>query len=577
MQRKSEPSTALLAFEVLRDALAEATIPTTQRTSTHNLIVAMELPPRHVRFEHTPLNFKNKEIRLITIKPSSDPSSPIQITMENVNFSGHSDALTRFREEVPKYPGWSRLSVERKRAFRDEILQGTSRFIGLSYTWGPELPAQDILVTSPECRGWFSIRQNLYEFLKTKRNWLSARQNVDDFLDIEPNLDPASFWIDQLCINQGKNDQKTHQVNQMADIYRAAFAVEAWLGSGFEGSDELMDLIIHESDLSNQSPAPLLSVREQEMRTFVPYLRHFVRLPYWSRLWITQEVVLGRLVQMRIGSKTLLWDEFYQGWLRLERAWKCLCSTGCEEDLDAKDIRGLFRIREINSGRRSPYKSWESVKFLIWGTECEDLRDRAFGMMGMLKPSFRVFPDYSMDPEGILLMLLAKQVEVLCARHEEQYPDEIANWDFSETMRQMCLRTAADWLPRLEDDANRIDPKNVRRHIINIVPLRPDDPKHVFREDWKLRGFVYSYIPFARNGLPRILSLDPLAPVYRMGRIWRLNYSIWKQIPNERDMLWRLIRADYKRLDHISIPSEFSTEYPICDPSCLFADSDSIK
>ncbi|KAI4945501.1 hypothetical protein J4E91_007843 [Alternaria rosae] len=189
----------------------------------------MEITPRNVRFTHTPLNLKSREIRLLTIERSSKSSSPIQITLKHVELSGHINALTRYREEVARLESIGWVKKARREAIYDKMFHGTFDFIALSYTWGSELPVQDIFVTSPECRGWLSVRQNLYDFLKTRRG-----------------CDSAWFWIDQICINQGQNDEKAHQVNQMADIYSVA-AVEVWLGSGFEGSDEFMDLILRES------------------------------------------------------------------------------------------------------------------------------------------------------------------------------------------------------------------------------------------------------------------------------------------------------------------------------------------
>jgi len=520
----------------------------------------MDLPSKHVRFTHTPLDFKNKEIRLITIQPSSDPSGPIQINMKNVDFSERNNALTRYREEIARlhdYPPF-KVSKERDRAVYDHSMQATFNFIALSYTWGPELPAQDILVTSPECRGWLSVRQNLYEFLRTKRDWLSVRQNIDDFLEIGQNLDPASFWIDQICINQGKNDEKAHQVSQMADIYSTASVVEVWLGSGFEGSDELVDLVIYESDLSYQSSSPMLSKSERErldreLRSFVPSLRQFIRLPYWSRVWITQEIVLGRVVQLRIGPKTLSWDTFYPGWLKLERAWNRLRETEKHEDLETKEGKGLFRLHEINSSRGKKYQTWDSVSRLLWGTECEDPRDRVFGVMGMLHPSLRVLPDYSMRLQDILLELLTRQVVVACNESTQKgarfHGIENEHW-----IRKDCVRTAVTWFPQLEGHGSMIDPKSVRRHILEITPLTPSDWCY---GTWRLSLYAKKVLPNALSDhilyiRCRILLEELVKPGYKIGRAWQLQYYIWKNIPNERNKLWRIVRKDYHPLVPLS-------------------------
>jgi hypothetical protein len=132
----------------------------------------MDIPPKHVRFTHAPLNFKSKEIRLITIEPSSELSSPIQITIKHVDFSRHVDALARCQQEIAKLEAEGELKIMKRQ--RQDIyvsfLLGTFDFIALSYTWGPEFPAHDILVTGPNSRGWLLVRQNLYDFLNIERD-----------------------------------------------------------------------------------------------------------------------------------------------------------------------------------------------------------------------------------------------------------------------------------------------------------------------------------------------------------------------------------------------------------------------
>ena len=559
----------------------------------------MELPPKHIRFTHTPLNFKNKEIRLITIQPSPDPSSPIQIALKKVDFSGHSNAIANYHEEVAELIELSmveRLDVRTQyMATYNTFLQGMSfGFRALSYTWGPELPAQDILVTSPECHGWLSVRQNLYEFLKIKRDWLSVRQTVDEFLEVGQDLGqfpetgqklaPAVFWIDQICINQGMNDEKAHQVYQMADIYSAASVVEAWLGPEFEGSDKLVDLIVCESYLSRQFPPPKLSVSEQKMREYVPSLRHFLRLPYWPRLWITQEIVLGRVVHIRIGSRTLLWDTFYQGWLRLERAWECLDKIGKDKELEHEDGRLSCRIHEIDMNRGASLKSWLSIgKSLVRGLECSNVRDRVFGMMGMLEPSLRVFPDYSMHPQEILLEILNKEFADVSARVSADPNEDEPMW----SIRDHCFKVAAQWLPQLEDNEHKINLRKVVRHIFSIVPICSEDFHYA---DWRM------YVTEGLDSLPeklRWLSLivpRNLEPAYRIGRTFKVkrvwwgyitsDLSKWRYISQGRGLWWRHARTLY---DHdkylfrgISASDERKDrkEKSLPPAECLFADSD---
>ena len=99
-------------------------------------------------------------------------------------------------------------------------------YVALSYTWGSESPTYDIYIYGDEAaEGSFTVRQNLRDFLREMRR----------------HRDESWFWIDQICINQNDQEEKSWQVRQMSDIYSEARDVIVWLGPSFEGSDALMD------------------------------------------------------------------------------------------------------------------------------------------------------------------------------------------------------------------------------------------------------------------------------------------------------------------------------------------------
>jgi len=51
-----------------------------------------------------------------------------------------------------------------------------------------------------------------------------------------------TLWIDQVCINQYNNDEKSDQVALMGSIYSAAERVLVWLGPAADGSDQVMEM-----------------------------------------------------------------------------------------------------------------------------------------------------------------------------------------------------------------------------------------------------------------------------------------------------------------------------------------------
>ena len=89
-------------------------------------------------------------------------------------------------------------------------LSDKPQFSALSYTWGPMTPTQEVQLNGSP----FTIRQNLRDCLCTIRS--TTEQKL--------------LWCDQLCIDQGNDKEKNHQVQIMGEIYKSAGKVAVWLG-----------------------------------------------------------------------------------------------------------------------------------------------------------------------------------------------------------------------------------------------------------------------------------------------------------------------------------------------------------
>jgi hypothetical protein len=76
----------------------------------------------------------------------------------------------------------------------------------------------------------------------------------EDHLEVTPNLHAALLrlrdpgltrvnWIDAICINQADNEEKSHQIQRMAQIYGVASRVLVWLGEAADDSDQAIEII----------------------------------------------------------------------------------------------------------------------------------------------------------------------------------------------------------------------------------------------------------------------------------------------------------------------------------------------
>lgn len=102
-----------------------------------------------------------------------------------------------------------------------------ARYTCVSYVWGP--PNETLYIYIDGKR--FHVRRNIYEFLQTVNSQIALKLEDHGGAGLLNFHDTAqSLWIDALCIDQGRNDEKNHQVQQMGTIFSTAERVIAWMG-----------------------------------------------------------------------------------------------------------------------------------------------------------------------------------------------------------------------------------------------------------------------------------------------------------------------------------------------------------
>lgn len=146
-------------------------------------------------------------------------------------------------------------------------------YAALSYTWGPEFPKRTVLLNGYT----FDVRENLYHFLC----------NVQRYAN-----DAVWIWIDQLCINQSDDHEKSEQVKRMAEIYDTASRVLVWLGPEADDSELAMALLEEWRAGCTKlfMPFQLLDFAQAFWARMdsrrLDAISKFWSRPYWARLWI---------------------------------------------------------------------------------------------------------------------------------------------------------------------------------------------------------------------------------------------------------------------------------------------------
>ncbi|KAK8002079.1 hypothetical protein PG991_014301 [Apiospora marii] len=181
----------------------------------------------------------------------------------------------------------------------------------LSYVWGSkEDPLQVMVDCGSRIFRSISVTQNLYGALRQLRCTHSAR----------------FMWIDAIFINQDDDLEKGPHVEMMARIYQRATRVVAWLGPNADGMEIAMKLmgslgsqvvynytrgeleVVSDSvarDLTDLSKS--LFLKNDEIRPLAALLRR----PWFTRLWIRQEIFLGNEDSIVcFGDFQVSWPEF---------------------------------------------------------------------------------------------------------------------------------------------------------------------------------------------------------------------------------------------------------------------------
>lgn len=272
------------------------------------------------------------------------------------------------------------------------------------------------------------------------------------------------IWADAICVNQQDLGERAQQVERMADIYRASKRVIVWLGPEADNSTLAIETI---SALSSQVEyqsdglwplrlSPQGDSRYLDYSVDLPFddrkwnaLHCFFTRPWFTRLWIWQEVYLGSSVDVLCGFKNLSWEV-------LRNAVVCLY-------LKPKPHYELFDL--TNQAFRVCVCGKNRIDILLEeskSAKCEDPRDRLYSLINLAWSGDCIAdmkPNYSEKPRKVfkefVLRCIDKHRDLNILIHCERSVDEVItptwvpDWSRPKTCRSLCA-TACCWMSKLE-------------------------------------------------------------------------------------------------------------------------------
>lgn len=296
------------------------------------------------------------------------------------------------------------------------------------------------------------------------RSFLKITDNLRDALEAirEPH-EGRLLWVDAVCINQRDPDEKGPQVGMMKDIYRRARKVIVWLGkedvevdvSVKRGVAELeaigrdcdaygFEKIFPPFPRTVRDPTAFANLQRLARECNLLDLSSVYSADWFQRVWVVQEFILARKLELRYGSCCIdcdhfskatavlqlmmrrravsqelrqnptsvflaLWEPgFANAWSFIqqrERYWG-MGNTHYQPDQSQTSVYAHEDL-EIRPSSMIEYCS------LAKNLKCTDERDRVFGMLGFAYDDLDLRPDYRTTPEQVW-EALARQTLAHC-------------------------------------------------------------------------------------------------------------------------------------------------------------------
>lgn len=308
-------------------------------------------------------------------------------------------------------------------------------FEALSYTWGNDQSSKGITINGASV----TIGANLETALRYIRS---------------PD-EPRILWIDALCINQGDELEKGHQVQKMCQVFSTATNVLAWLGPPLrDGERALSDIRrIGETlspiyrgeanengiltndekgwnELKNLSPSHIKKLGLDMESMDWDAIWDLCDRPFWRRIWIIQELVLSGNVMSDISNNRCIagcgpeWASlpilstfvFTFGLMRGNTSW---INENMSRPLQLFRTRGppaieaMFRLIwsfDTVFDQDKKDRSLVNLMRLSRNFQATDPRDKLYGLLGIVK-DYGIVVDYSLDPTEVYQQWVKSWIE----------------------------------------------------------------------------------------------------------------------------------------------------------------------
>lgn len=410
------------------------------RTALEQLGNMLEEQRKHLREEKRRYMLEEQKSAIqISSEPSSnhthenllqglqDEMTPGQRAAEQRHENQQGDSSARFNPLVygplRGGDGIRLLHLSPRKSAGDMILHGALEstslskrpdYVAVSYTWADSDGDRSL------CEEIFL--GNLWTPLPITSNCASALRRL------RSGHQTQTLWIDSICINQFSADEKSHQVGLMRDIYSRATSVAIFLGGDEDAPDtrllkETADSLFYggnQGDVTWTASHDHIAVRALFDR------------PYWSRIWVIQEVLLSKKATVVLGETTIPLQTLLRG--------RLVEPDGPE--------RKFSKPPWLRLGRSLPIRDFHGLSTLLIETStclATDPRDMVFALLGLVQGAHLegLAADYSKAIDEIRIGIAA----YFLIRHRQTNILTKAAFEADERQGDRLLPGNPSWVP----------------------------------------------------------------------------------------------------------------------------------
>lgn len=453
----------------------------------------------------------------------------------------------------------------------DFLLDMAPEYMTLSYAWGNPLASSMIICNEKS----LAITPHLH----------------GAFYHLHALDSATKVWIDAVCINQADDAEKAVQTQRMNNVYRSAQKMMVWLGEGDNDSDNALSRI---EDI-NKSLALILQDSTPENITFIeewlrnddlslsdlpnigdpvwPAFGQILSKPWFTRLWVLQEVVLAKEIVVAYGRKQIEWDNLATLALGLRRA-VLIDFIGGTPSIASKVKRSVGAISLVPIAKelaQSKHTGLLALMRIGREKDCTEPLDRIYGLLGLPDPAVasRIVVNYSTESKrmwwiayiqhGKIELQVDTSLTLLSLAVSQQKPIELPSWcpNWNSPAKDAIPFTGTAYQAGFESPSDRLRPnfRDVENsNNIQILGFRIDCVREVVGSSKHCFDAEIAHEPS---------EFYSLMSEYE-SRCLKVSQDTYHQ-PNEiPDAHWRTLAADADNQSRSPLPANMLESYLLC-------------